>query len=232
MLQNRMSIYFNHPSQGILTNYYLILGPRDKAAHPTSQQIKTFPPKRVNNLATASSIFICISSSSTGELCSQPIRGNVRRIGHVSRTCWAKLLDSEYSFVAVRRILRTIFAKQTFAQWRTNYIRRILPTSMFAQLRTGFTVSVDVKLHWTMLRHWSQFVPNISTDIRGSSASPSPSFYTQLFRGQELCESRGGRVGLSVLTSLIVSVDVKQYWTMLTHWSQLVPNMSTDIQGH
>ena len=49
---------------------------------------------------------------------------------------------------------------------------------------------------------------------------------------QELCESRGGRPGLSVLTSLMVSVDVKQYWTMLRHWSQLVPNMSTDIWGH
>ena len=49
---------------------------------------------------------------------------------------------------------------------------------------------------------------------------------------QELCESRGGRPGLSALTSLLVSVDVKQYRTMLTHWSQLVPNMSTDIRGH
>ena len=28
---------------------------------------------------------------------------------------------------------------------------------------------------------------------------------------QELCESRGGRPGLSVLTSILVSVDVKQY---------------------
>ena len=28
---------------------------------------------------------------------------------------------------------------------------------------------------------------------------------------QELCESRGGRPGLSVLTSLMVSVDVKHY---------------------
>ena len=28
---------------------------------------------------------------------------------------------------------------------------------------------------------------------------------------QELCESRGGRPGLSVLTNLMVSVDVKQY---------------------
>ena len=27
---------------------------------------------------------------------------------------------------------------------------------------------------------------------------------------QELCKSRGGRPGLSVLTSLMVSVDVKQ----------------------
>ena len=43
---------------------------------------------------------------------------------------------------------------------------------------------------------------------------------------------RGGRPGLSVLTSLLVSVDVKLYWTMLRHWSQLVPNMSTDIWGH
>ena len=48
---------------------------------------------------------------------------------------------------------------------------------------------------------------------------------------QELCESRGGRPGLSVLTSLLASVDVKLYWTMLRHWSQLVPNISTDIWG-
>ena len=115
------SIYFNHPSEGISTNYYLILGPRDKAAPPTSQQINKFPPKRVKNLATPSSSFIFISSSSTGELCSQPIRGNVRRIGrmfpgHVERS----FLDPEYSFVAVRRILPTRFAKQKFAQLRTN----------------------------------------------------------------------------------------------------------------
>ena len=46
---------------------------------------------------------------------------------------------------------------------------------------------------------------------------------------QELCESRGGRPELSVLTSLLVSVDVKNYCTVLRHWSQLVPNMSIDI---
>ena len=49
---------------------------------------------------------------------------------------------------------------------------------------------------------------------------------------QELCESRGGRPGLSVLTSLLVSVDVNIYRTVLRHWSQLVPNMSNDICGH
>ena len=96
------SIYFHHPSQGNSTNYYLILGPRDKAAPPTSQQINKFPPKRVKNLATPSSIFLFFFySSSSGELCSQPIRDNDRRIGrmfteHVERS----FLDPEYSFVA------------------------------------------------------------------------------------------------------------------------------------
>ena len=34
---------------------------------------------------------------------------------------------------------------------------------------------------------------------------------------QELCESRSGRPGLSALTSLLFSVDVKNYWTV-TLW--------------
>ena len=62
-------------------------------------QVNKFPPKQVKNLATQSSIFIFIFSSSTGELCSQPIRGSDRRIGqmfpeHVERS----FLDPEYSF--------------------------------------------------------------------------------------------------------------------------------------
>ena len=82
------SIYFHHPSQGNSTNYYLSLGLRDKAAPPTSQQINKFPPKRMKNLVTPSSIFIFIFSSSTGD---QPIRCNDRRIGqmfpeHVERS--------------------------------------------------------------------------------------------------------------------------------------------------
>ena len=55
------------------------------------------------------------------------------------------------------------------------------------------------------------------------------SFALEIVIVQELCESRGGRPGLSVLTSLLVSVDVKIYCTVLRHWSQLVPNMSHDI---
>ena len=93
------SVYFNHPSQGNSTNYYLILGLRDKAAPPTSQQINKFPPKQVKNLVTLSSVFIFIFSSSTGELCSQPIRDIVHRIGqmfpeHAERS----FLHPEYSF--------------------------------------------------------------------------------------------------------------------------------------
>ena len=93
------SVYFNHPSQGNSTNYYLILGLPDKAAPSTSQQINKFPSKRVKNLATPSSIFIFVFSSFTRELCSQPIRGSDHPIGqmfpeHVER----RFLDLEYSF--------------------------------------------------------------------------------------------------------------------------------------
>ena len=35
---------------------------------------------------------------------------------------------------------------------------------------------------------------------------------SRIFTVQELCESRGGRPGLSVLTSLLVSADVKLYF--------------------
>ena len=93
------SIYFHHPSQGSSTNYYLILGLWDKAAPPTSQQINKFTPKWVKNLATPSSIFIFIFSSSTGELYSQPIRSNDCWIGRMfpEHVEWS-FLDPEYSF--------------------------------------------------------------------------------------------------------------------------------------
>ena len=137
------------------------MGPRDKAVPPTSQQIKKIPPKWVKNLATLSFNFIFISSASTGELCSQPVRGNVRWIGwmfseHVE---WS-FLDPEYSFVTVGQILWTIFTKQKFAQLRYNknklyslntpsYVRE----QMFAQLRTGFRFT----------RRWMRFCQLLCT---------------------------------------------------------------------
>ena len=44
-------------------------------------------------------------------------------------------------------------------------------------------------------------------------------FFTNKDIVQELCESRGGRPGLSVLTSLLVSMDVKD---LLNHALALV----------
>ena len=69
----------------------------------------------------------------------------------------------------------------------------------------------------------------MSAGLRHNSTIKTQGNYEWFGIVQELCESRGGRPGLSVLTSLLVSVDVKIYCTVLRHWSQLVPNMSTDI---
>ena len=99
-------------------------------------QVNKFPPKQVKNLATLSSIFIF--SSSTGELCSQPIRGNDRPIGrmfpeHVERS----FLDPEYSFeeyfqLGSRRKVGPI-KNQLALPNTSNY----LCEETFAQLRTG-----------------------------------------------------------------------------------------------
>ena len=48
-------------------------------------------------------------------------------------------------------------------------------------------------------------------------------YFVPSLDNQELCESRGVRPGLSVLTSHLVSVDVKLYWTMLRHWVSACP---------
>ena len=51
-------------------------------------------------------------------------------------------------------------------------------------------------------------------------------------QSSEASEIWGGCPGLPVLMSLVVSVDVKQHWTMLRHWSYFVPVTSADIRGH
>ena len=71
-----------------------------------------------------------------------------------------------------------------------------------------------------------------TTDNTSCDGKQNKTAYYQMFRVQELCESRGGRPGLSILMSLTVSVDIKQNRTVLWRWSQFVPNMSTNICGH
>ena len=46
--------------------------------------------------------------------------------------------------------------------------------------------------------------------MQRTKSSSSMLLYVHRGRVQELCESRGGRPGLSVLMNLTVSVDVKQ----------------------
>ena len=97
------------------------------ASHKSTNKNK-FPPKRAKYLATSSSSFIFLSSSLIHRraLCSQLIRGNaVRRTGRIfPERVDRSFLDPEHSFVTVRRIPRTRFAKQRFAQLTTNYVRR------------------------------------------------------------------------------------------------------------
>ena len=111
---------------------------RDKAAPSTSQQINKFASKRVKNLATPSSIFIFVFSPFTGDLCSQPIRGNDRPIGrmfpeHVER----RFLDPEYRLdeyfqLGSRRKVGPI-KNQLASPNTSNQVRE----ETFAQLRTG-----------------------------------------------------------------------------------------------
>ena len=139
------SIYFNHPSQDNSPNYYIILGPRDKATHMSV-------PSDASEVSTPSSIFIFISSSCTGEL--SLLSNNQRQCSpnwaNSPRTCRAKL----FGLRTVRSIHRTRFAELKFAQIKSSYVRRTFSGSTntrsrfakqrFAQLRTGFTFSITV----------------------------------------------------------------------------------------
>ena len=119
------SLYFNHPSQGNSTSYYNILGLRNEAAPPISPQIGHFPPKRVKYRHRHPFFFFFLPHPQKSCLSSQPIRGKVRQIGRTfPEYAERSFLDSEHTVVAVRRISRTRFAKQAFAQLRTNHARR------------------------------------------------------------------------------------------------------------
>ena len=61
-----------------------------------------------------------------------------------------------------------------------------------------------------MFTHWSQFVP---LNYVNTTSEDIALYIISHRQGsvQELCESRGGRLGLPVLMNLMVSVDVKQH---------------------
>ena len=87
------SSQYNHPP-----NYYIILGPRDKAAPPTSQQIGQFPPKRVKYRHRHPFLFLFLPHPQESSLCSQPIRDKVRRTGQIFPEHAERSLDPKNSF--------------------------------------------------------------------------------------------------------------------------------------
>ena len=114
------SIYFLHPSQGNSTNYYLILGLLGRASHKsTNKQIPSEASEEPSD--TVIHFYFYFFLIHRRALCSQPIRGNVRRIWRMFLELIERsFLDPKYRFVAVRRILPTRFTKQKFAQLGTN----------------------------------------------------------------------------------------------------------------
>ena len=83
------SIYFNHPSQGNSTNYYLILGLRDKAAPPASKQIPSEASEEPSDTVIHFDFdFFFIHRRA---LLSANQRQWLSNRANVPRTCWAKL---------------------------------------------------------------------------------------------------------------------------------------------
>ena len=114
------SVYFNHLSQGNLTTISFWI-PRDKVAPPTSQQIGQFPRKQAKYWhRSVIHLYFCFFLIHRRALISANQRQGSSNRAIVPRTVERSFLDPEYSFVAVWRILPTRFAKQKFAQLRTN----------------------------------------------------------------------------------------------------------------
>ena len=85
---------------------------------PTNQQLGQFPMKRVKygHRHRFLAVFF-FPDPQERSLCSQPIRRKVRRTGRIfPEHDERSFSDPEYSFVAVRRVPRTRFAKQKLAQ--------------------------------------------------------------------------------------------------------------------
>ena len=75
----------------------------------------------------------------------------------------------------------------------------------------NLVVSVDVKRHVYLLIQNLIRQECSQSERERSMLFPKAVNSNSMHIVQELCESPGGRPGLSVLTSLLVSVDVKNY---------------------
>ena len=83
------SIYFHHPSHGNSANYCLILGLRDKAAPPTSQQIPSEASEEPSD--TVIHFYFYFVFNHRRALLSANQRQWSSNRTNVPRTCWAKL---------------------------------------------------------------------------------------------------------------------------------------------
>ena len=80
------SVYFNHPSQGNLTNYYIIPGP-----HSTNKQI----PSEVSEVPSDTVIhFFPILIHRRALLSANQRQGLLNRL-NIPRTCWAQLFGPQ-----------------------------------------------------------------------------------------------------------------------------------------
>ena len=102
----------------------------------------------MKNLATPSSIFIFVFSPFTGELCSQPIRGNDRPIGrmfpeHVER----RFLDPEYSLDEYFQLGSRRKVGPIKNQLASPNASKSVREETFAQLRTGLKRHTHAHTH-------------------------------------------------------------------------------------
>ena len=135
------SVYFNHPSQGNSTNYYIILGPRDKAAPPASQQIGQFPPKRVKYRHGHPVLFLFLPHSQESSLLSTNQRQRSPNWANIPRTCWANLfrprIQLRRSWTNNPNYIREAKVRPIKNQLHSPNIPNYVLQQMFAQLRTG-----------------------------------------------------------------------------------------------
>jgi len=157
---------------------------------------------------------VCVYVSVSMSVCALSLTNNFLK----------ELLDIFITSLALKmpweaqRVARLFGLKLTLSKWMELVVRLVLCRVVF----------------WEVLAGTENPRSRRSGEVTLLNATPSPSQWCLRYDGlvQELCESRGGHTGLSVLASLLVSVDVNIYWTVHRHWSQLVPNMSSDIWRH